>query len=91
MSRESDLRDLQSQASAAYQQGQPIFVARLKLGVWGIPTGVVPAWGESIHTVESAGWVLDKWAVTTDSGGASSAFPVFRRSDSWTPQDRPSS
>ena len=90
MSRESDLRNLQSQASDAYEKGWSIFVARLKIGVWSMtPTGMVPVWGESIHTVESAGWVLDKWAVTTDSGGASSAFPVVRRNDTWTPQDRP--
>lgn len=90
MSRESDLKELQTQASAAFQQGQPVFVARLKLGIWGgTPQGVIPAWGESIFTVEAAGWALDKWSVTTDSGGASVAFPVFRRREARTPQDRP--
>ena len=32
MSRESDLRDLQSQASAAYRQGRAVFVARIQRG-----------------------------------------------------------
>ncbi len=89
MSRESDLRELQEEAVAAYQQGQPVFVARFKLGVWGgNPQGALPAWGESLYTVEAAGWVLDKWAVATDNGGASNAFPVFRRREPCTPQDR---
>jgi len=69
--------------------GAADFVARFKLGVWGgNPQGALPAWGESLYTVEAAGWVLDKWAVATDNGGASNAFPVFRRREPWTPQDR---
>jgi hypothetical protein len=91
MSRESDLRELQEQAGTAYGLGQPVFVARLKLGgVWGgVPEGALPAWGESVYTVEAAGWVLDKWTVTTDTSGGFNAFPVFRRREAWTPQDRP--
>jgi len=91
VSRESDLQELQEHAAAAYHQGQPVFVARFKVGgVWGgVPEGAVPAWGESVYTVEAAGWVLDKWAVTTDMNGGFNAFPVFRRREAWTPQDRP--
>lgn len=88
MSAESDVKDLHAQAYAAYQQGRPTFVACLKSSAWGFPAGQMGAWMDSVDAVESAGWRLEFWETTTTPGGASSAFPVFRRSQS-TPQDRP--
>ncbi len=98
MSRESDLHTVMGQATQAFRTGQLFFVARLKLGVWGTPGhGEVAAWGESLQAIEAAGWVLDRWSVTTDTGGGLNAFPVFRRAaagaktPAWStaPQDRP--
>lgn len=100
MSRESDLTTLVGQAARAYQSGQKFFVARFKLGAWGQPNhGELPTWGESLEAVEAAGWVLDRWATSSDNAGGLNAFPVFRRgappvptqsAPGWpTPQDRP--
>jgi hypothetical protein len=97
MSRESDLRAVTAQAGEAFRTGQMFFVARLKLGAWGMPGhGEIAAWGESLQAIEAAGWVLDRWSVSSDSGGGLNAFPVFRRgsgpptSQAWPtpPQDR---
>lgn len=85
MSRESDLQQLQDQSRAAYAAGQPVFVVRLASGVWGSPgKGAMDPWSESVHAVESAGWVLEHWSVTTDASGQFNAFPLFRRG---VPQD----
>ena len=85
MSRESDLEQLRDQASAAYAAGQPVFVVRLAAGVWGTPgKGAMEPWGESVFAVESAGWTLEHWSVTTDASGQFNAFPLFRRE---VPQD----
>ena len=88
MSQESDLEALRAQAIAAYQQGRPTFVARLKLTQWGAPAGETTAWMNSVDAVEANGWVLDHWSVNFDSGGTFNAFPLFRRNPAWTPQDR---
>jgi hypothetical protein len=88
MSQESDLKALSAQAEQAYQQGRPTFVARLKLGAWGTGVGQLTAWMDSVDAVEQAGWVLDRWTTTADPGGTFNAFPLFRRREPWTPQDR---
>ncbi len=91
MSRETDLAELASQASRAFQSGQRFFVAKLKLGAWGQPGhGEVASFGESPEAVEAAGWVLDRWTVTSEANGGTSAYPVFRRSDGLgtAPRDR---
>jgi len=85
MSRESDLRELEDQARAAYAAGQPVFVVRLPAGIWGTPSrGAMYPWAESIYTVESVGWTLEHWSVVTDTSGHFNAFPLFRRG---VPQD----
>lgn len=85
MSRESDLHELKEQATSAYAAGQPLLVVRLVSRLWGNPArGVMEPWGESISVIESAGWRLDRWTVTTDTSGQFSAFPLFRRG---VPQD----
>lgn len=98
MSRENDLQQVIGQATQAYQSGQHFFVARLKLGVWGMPGhGELPTWGESLQAIEAVGWALDKWSVSSDTGGGLNAFPVFRRGSGAppagptgpSPQDRP--
>lgn len=86
---ESDLKNLYAQAYAAYHQGRPTFIARLKLGAWGTTTGQMTTWMDSIDAVEQAGWALDQWATGIEPGGAFNAFPLFRRREPWTPQDRP--
>jgi hypothetical protein len=43
---------------------------------------------DSVDAVEQAGWVLDRWTTTADPGGTFNAFPLFRRREPWTPQDR---
>ena len=88
MSTESDLKALYAQAQQAYQQGRPTFVARFKLGAWGTGVGQLTAWMDSVDAVEQAGWVLDQWTTTADPGGTFNAFPLFRRREAWTPQDR---
>lgn len=86
MSQESDLQTLRDQALAAYRQGRPTFIARFKTSVWSPPSvGALDGWMESLDTVESIGWVLDRWTASADAGGGFSAFPVFRRG---VPQDR---
>lgn len=88
MSRESDLDKLREQARTAYLRGRPTFVARLKLGVWGIAgQGEVAPWMDSLDAVESVGWVLDRWSTCADAGGGALAFPLFRRREVWAPQD----
>ncbi|WP_295701133.1 hypothetical protein [Lapillicoccus sp.] len=85
MSRESDLEQLRDQASAAYAAGQSVFVVRLAAGLWGTPgKGAMEPWGESVSAVESVGWRLAEWTVTTDTSGHFNAFPLFRRG---VPQD----
>jgi len=88
MSQESDLQQLRGQALAAYQQGRPTFVARLKSSVWNPPTGELTAWMDSIDAVESAGWELRAWSTGVGPDGAFSALPLFRRRGAVTPQDR---
>jgi hypothetical protein len=88
MSQASDLETLRGQAFAAYQQGRPTFVARLKLTQWGSPAGEVTGWMDSVDAVEAGGWVLDQWSVNFDSGGTFNAFPLFRRRGDFVPQDR---
>ncbi len=93
MSTESDLAELITQASRAFQSGQRFFVAKLKLGAWSQPGhGELPSFGESLEAIEAAGWTLDRWTVTSDPNGGTSAYPVFRRSDGLgtTPRDRDS-
>ena len=87
MSAESDLKALHAQASAAYQQGRPTFVARLKLSQWGTGVGQMSPWMDSIDAVEQAGWVLQHWSTGADAGGTFNAFPLFRRREPWSPQD----
>lgn len=87
MSRESDLRDLHDQAGRAYGQGRVSFIARFKSSGWGVKVGEMGEWEESLDAVESAGWVLESWTVTVDMGGTFNAFPIFRRRDTWSPQD----
>jgi hypothetical protein len=89
MSQESDLAALYAQAQQAYAAGRPTFVARVKLSVWGTPTGEVTAWMDSVDAVERAGWVLEHWTTSVDTGGTFNAFPLFRRGEAATPQDRP--
>lgn len=89
MSAEADLKNLSEQAYQAYQAGRPTFVARLKLGAWGTGVGQMTAWMDSLDAVEQAGWALDQWTTTADPGGTFNAFPLFRRREPWTPQDRP--
>ena len=91
---ESDLKNLYAQAYQAYQEGRPTFVARLKTSAWGSgATGVGQqgAWMNSIDAVEQAGWSLDHWSTAFEPGGSANAFPLFRRREPWTPQDRPPS
>jgi predicted alpha/beta hydrolase family esterase len=88
MSHESDLEALRGQAIAAYQQGRPTFVARLKLAQWGSPAGEISTWMDSVDAVEANGWVLDQWSVNFDSGGTFNAFPLFRRRENFVTQDR---
>ncbi len=88
MSQESDLAALRAQAIAAYQQGRPTFVARLKLTQWGSPAGEITTWMDSVDAVEANGWVLDQWSVNFDSGGTFNAFPLFRRRENFVPQDQ---
>ena len=88
MSHESDLEALRAQATAAYQQWRPTFVARLKLTQWGSPAGEITTWMDSVDAVEANGWVLDQWSVDFDSGGTFNAFPLFRHRENFVPQDR---
>ncbi len=90
MSVESDLKNLYAQAHQAYQQGRPTFIARFKLSQWGAgaAAGQVTSWMDSLDAVEQAGWVLDRWNTSADAGGTFNAFPLFRRREAWTPQDR---
>lgn len=88
MSREKDLANLMQQARDAYERGQPVFVAKLKISAWApADHGEVVAFSESVAAVESLGWRLDQWTVSSDSGGVACGYPLFRR-DGALIQDR---
>ena len=88
MSREKDLANLMQQARGAYERGQPVFVAKLKISAWSpAEHGEVATFSESVAAVESLGWRRDHWAVAADAGGMACGYPLFRR-DGALIQDR---
>jgi hypothetical protein len=89
MSQESDLKELRAQAQHAFTVGRPTFVARIKTSVWGVGNGEMTAWMDSVDAVEQSGWALEHWTTSVDTGGTFNAFPLFRRREPSTPQDRP--
>jgi hypothetical protein len=71
---------LTTEATRARAEGRSVFVPLLNT-----PTatsgmsGSISGWAEMIEAVESAGWRLDQWSVSTDTNGRPQAYPLFRR------------
>lgn len=88
-----DLALITSQAERARAAGRPVFIARLKTSMWNQPGfGETHEWEDLVIAVESRGWRLAHWSVSTDQSGSMHAWPLFRLASSFatgpvTPQD----
>ncbi|WP_329520419.1 hypothetical protein [Spirillospora sp. NBC_01491] len=41
-------------------------------------SGSIAGWAEMIEGIESAGWTMSDWSVSTDQKGRPKAYPLFR-------------
>jgi hypothetical protein len=71
---------LKNAAMEAWNGGERYFTPLLKFPLAKADLyGVVKDWPGMIDAVESVGWELHTWSVTSDERGLPQALPLFRR------------
>ncbi|MGH3356605.1 MAG: hypothetical protein ACRDOJ_11960 [Nocardioidaceae bacterium] len=71
---------LRQEAQRTREQGRTVFAPRLNTPMSQHNlSGAISGWAEMIEAVESCGWRLAEWAVSTDPKGRPEAYPLFRR------------
>ncbi len=77
--RQAHRRALRSEAERAVKEGRTVFTPMLNTPAsQSALSGSVAGWAEMIESVESAGWTLTAWSVSTDHKGRPQAYPLFR-------------
>lgn len=67
-------------ATKAWESGRGAFTPKLNSpGSASGFSGEIVEWGMMIDAIESVGWAMTSWAVSTDAKGRPEAYPLFRR------------
>ncbi|WP_066374008.1 hypothetical protein [Herbidospora mongoliensis] len=71
---------LREEAERALKEGRYTFAPRLNTPMTQHNlSGSIAGWAEMIEMIESVGWQMQFWSVSTDPKGRPEAYPLFRR------------
>jgi len=66
--------------SKAWDAGKPVCAVRLNVpGSDPGASGEIGVWSDMLAAIESVGWRLEHWSVSSDSKGRPEAYALFRR------------
>ncbi|GAA1015919.1 hypothetical protein Aple_010880 [Acrocarpospora pleiomorpha] len=78
--KDAKLDALRKEAERALQEGRWVFAPRLNTPATQHNfSGSISGWAEMIEMIESLGWGMAHWSVSTDPKGRPEAYPLFRR------------
>lgn len=78
--KEAKVTQLGTEAAKAAADGRMVFTPMLNSpALHGGLSGNIADWSLMIEAIESAGWVMQHWAIGQDSKGRPQAYPLFRR------------
>lgn len=78
--KDSKVASMTTEATKAAEAGRKVFTPKLNMpGTHHGMSGDIVDWGLMIEGIESVGWTMQQWSVSSDNKGRPEAYPLFRR------------